>query len=81
MSCNTCEVYMCMCVGVLCCVCESATHDQAVSTLQGSLRSLLRKDGVMDEVLTGKITGQILEGLAYLHGQNIIHRDIKGVFE
>ncbi|KAI8986929.1 hypothetical protein BDB01DRAFT_783976 [Pilobolus umbonatus] len=43
----------------------------------GSIASCLSKTGKFDEPLVQFLTRQILLGLAYLHGRNIIHRDIK----
>jgi serine/threonine protein kinase len=44
----------------------------------GSLSSMLKKFGIMNETVIRKFLKQILAGLAYLHGNNIVHRDIKG---
>lgn len=44
----------------------------------GSLAGLLKKYGVFPEHLIASYTEQILQGLRYLHGEGIIHRDIKG---
>ncbi len=44
----------------------------------GSLSKTLRTFGPMDEPLIRKHTRQIVEALAYVHGHNIAHRDIKG---
>lgn len=44
----------------------------------GSLAGLLKKYGVFPEHLIASYTEQILQGLRYLHGESIIHRDIKG---
>ena len=44
----------------------------------GSLHSMLKQSGKMGEHLVFIFVKQILEGLAFLHNQGIIHRDIKG---
>lgn len=44
----------------------------------GSLVTVLRAFGAFAEGLTRNWVKQILSGLVYLHGKNIIHRDIKG---
>ncbi|XP_013081619.2 serine/threonine-protein kinase PAK 2-like [Biomphalaria glabrata] len=43
----------------------------------GSLRTVLDAT-VLNEDQTAAVTRECLNGLAYLHGHNIIHRDIKG---
>jgi mitogen-activated protein kinase kinase kinase len=43
----------------------------------GSLKSLLDHGRIEDEGIIQVYTMQMLEGLAYLHSQNIVHRDIK----
>lgn len=44
----------------------------------GSIFNLLQKYGKFNESLIRVYTKQILEGLEYLHVNNVVHRDIKG---
>ncbi|KAL9242813.1 hypothetical protein vseg_016777 [Gypsophila vaccaria] len=44
----------------------------------GSIHKLLRDYGKFGESAIRSFTRQILSGLAYLHGRNTVHRDIKG---
>ncbi|KAF9780478.1 Pkinase-domain-containing protein [Thelephora terrestris] len=44
----------------------------------GSVTALLRNYGAFEETLVKNFVRQILNGLAYLHEKDIIHRDIKG---
>ncbi|WFD45089.1 mitogen-activated protein kinase kinase kinase [Malassezia psittaci] len=44
----------------------------------GSVVALLRNYGAFEEQLVQNFVRQILHGLAFLHAQGIVHRDIKG---
>lgn len=44
----------------------------------GSVQSMLNSYGPFEEPLIRNFIRQVLIGLAYLHGEDIIHRDIKG---
>ncbi|KAM5577773.1 mitogen-activated protein kinase kinase kinase 3 [Rosa sericea] len=44
----------------------------------GSIHKLLQEYGAFKEPVVQNYTRQILSGLAYLHGRNTVHRDIKG---
>eukprot|EP00762_Andalucia_godoyi_P000625 ANDGO_05391.mRNA.1 MAP3K epsilon protein kinase 1 len=44
----------------------------------GSLQSVVKKFGKFPEPLVGLYVSQVLIGLAYLHDEGVIHRDIKG---
>lgn len=44
----------------------------------GSVAGMLNSYGQLQEPLIRSFVRQILEGLSYLHGKDIIHRDIKG---
>ncbi|XP_022750938.1 mitogen-activated protein kinase kinase kinase 3-like isoform X3 [Durio zibethinus] len=44
----------------------------------GSIHKLLQEYGAFKEPVIQNYTRQILSGLAYLHGRNTVHRDIKG---
>lgn len=43
----------------------------------GDLNEYILKKGKMAEHTVQEVTRQILEGIAYVHGKNISHRDIK----
>ncbi|XP_065606345.1 mitogen-activated protein kinase kinase kinase 19 [Cyrtonyx montezumae] len=44
----------------------------------GSISSILNRFGPLPEIVLCKYTKQILEGVAYLHDNCVVHRDIKG---
>ena len=44
----------------------------------GSVQSMLNSYGPFEEPLIRNFVRQVLIGLSYLHGEDIIHRDIKG---
>ncbi|NXS25793.1 M3K19 kinase, partial [Pomatostomus ruficeps] len=44
----------------------------------GSISSILNRFGPLPEVVLCKYTKQILQGVAYLHDNRVVHRDIKG---
>lgn len=45
----------------------------------GSISSMLSQYGSFDEKVIRKFTKQVLQGLHYLHGKGVIHRDVKVV--
>jgi hypothetical protein len=45
---------------------------------EGALSDVLKDYGRFPENITALYTAQMLKGLAYLHEQRVIHRDIKG---
>eukprot|EP01065_Artemidia_motanka_P044046 TRINITY_DN6211_c0_g1_i1.p1 TRINITY_DN6211_c0_g1~~TRINITY_DN6211_c0_g1_i1.p1 ORF type:complete len:543 (+),score=166.99 TRINITY_DN6211_c0_g1_i1:57-1685(+) len=44
----------------------------------GSLRSIVDKFGRLAERVSRRYIGQMLAGLAYLHGEGVVHLDVKG---
>nr|XP_056717145.1 mitogen-activated protein kinase kinase kinase 19 [Euleptes europaea] len=57
--------------------------DNAVSIFMefvpgGSISSIIHRFGPLPEIIFCKYTRQILHGVAYLHENHVVHRDIKG---
>jgi len=48
--------------------------------LQGSLSAHIKEKGILPEDESKRYTKQMLQGIEFLHSQNVIHRDIKGTF-
>ncbi|OQS07161.1 ser/thr kinase [Thraustotheca clavata] len=44
----------------------------------GSLAQFMKKFGTLSETLVAMYITQVLRGLAYLHAQGVLHRDVKG---
>lgn len=66
---------------VVTCLGFEQTHDTLSIFLEyvpgGSIGSCLRKHGKFDEDTVSSFLNQTLQGLAYLHKQGILHRDLK----
>ncbi|XP_066520259.1 mitogen-activated protein kinase kinase kinase 2 [Hoplias malabaricus] len=63
--------------------CLRDAHEKTLSIFMeympgGSIKDQLKSYGALTENVTRKYTRQILEGVCYLHGNMIVHRDIKG---
>jgi len=43
----------------------------------GALTRLFKKGGTVPEVIARDYVRQMVEGLAYLHSQNVVHCDVK----
>ncbi|KAG1369971.1 mitogen-activated protein kinase kinase kinase 3 [Cocos nucifera] len=68
--------------GQMCAIKEVKAEDTLSVYLEyvsgGSIHKLLQEYGPFREPVIRSYAGQILSGLAYLHGRNTVHRDIKG---
>ena len=59
-------------------VARTDTHLHIVTELEeSSLDKVLKRFGPVAESVAVTYTKQILDGLAYLHGQGVLHRDVK----
>ncbi|OAJ39182.1 hypothetical protein BDEG_23044 [Batrachochytrium dendrobatidis JEL423] len=62
---------------------ESGAYLNVIMELceSGSLQETIRKFGKIPEKLVALYMSQVLAGLGYLHGQGVIHRDIKSALQ
>jgi serine/threonine protein kinase len=70
-----------ICVNVFVCVfyeLRIILTDNTLFLLGGSISVLLSKYGPFEEAILISYAQQILQGVAYLHQHQVIHRDIKG---
>lgn len=56
------------------------TNYKSCFCLQGSLSAYIKRSGVLSEEESQRYTEQMLQGIKFLHSQNVIHRDIKGKY-
>ena len=67
---------MCGCVRML----SSSIHYRCTIIVGGSIAYLLSQYGAFSENVITSYTLQMLRGLAYLHDNHVLHRDLKGMY-